>query len=94
MTNITSNTTVKFSSRNSAAGAGFAVETPYNTRVYNFEGAISGRVTDSNGGAGIPNMPVQLFDSFGNPLPKGANTDAGGNYTLSGLTSGTYKVCF
>jgi hypothetical protein len=52
-------------------------------------GRISGKVTDASNSQGLPNVSVQIFSSAGVNLG-GANTDASGNYTTSGLPPGTY----
>ena len=58
-------------------------------------GTISGKVT-SDGTNGIQNVNVQVRDSNGNMIPNinGTITDVGGNYTLGGLPSGSYKLFF
>jgi uncharacterized protein (DUF2141 family) len=59
-------------------------------------GSISGKVTDLNGGTGIAGISVQLYDGQGMGIPGiwGTMTQADGTYSVKGLTSGTYKVCF
>ena len=52
--------------------------------------SISGKVTDSTGKA-IQGIDV---NTFANGSIGYATTDAGGNYTLNGLTAGTYNVLF
>jgi hypothetical protein len=56
---------------------------------------ISGTVTASGGGA-IPGVQVELRDVNGNwvPGPNQAQTDASGNYILSGFQAGSYKLYF
>ncbi len=56
-------------------------------------GAVSGRVTDSTGTFGIPNVDVQICDLNHYWLP-GTSTDSDGYYTIRGLPSGDYKVEF
>lgn len=55
---------------------------------------ITGTVT--NGTSGIQNVWVGVSDTDGNQVPGigGANTDESGNYALSGLPTGTYKLYF
>lgn len=49
-------------------------------------GQIKGRVTDENG---VPLSHVEIIIS---ELSKGSNTDDNGEYTLDGLSSGTYEI--
>jgi len=56
-------------------------------------GAISGRVTDSTGTFGIPNVNVQLCD-LNHYWLQGTSTDSDGYYTIRGIPSGDYKVEF
>jgi hypothetical protein len=56
-------------------------------------GAISGRVTDSNGTLGIANVYVQPYDPGGNWY-HGVHTDGSGYYTIHGFPAGSYKVQF
>jgi hypothetical protein len=56
-------------------------------------GAISGRVTDSSGTAGIENVQVQVCD-LANYWYNGTSTDSDGYYTIQGLPGGDYKVEF
>jgi protocatechuate 3,4-dioxygenase beta subunit len=55
-------------------------------------GAISGHVVDGNGN-GIYNVNVQVRYANNNYLT-GANTDSSGNYTIYGVSPGTYKIYF
>ena len=55
-------------------------------------GSISGQVTDTSA-AGIQYILVDVYD-LANHYLDFAFTDASGNYTLSGLPSGNYKVFF
>jgi hypothetical protein len=57
------------------------------------KGNISGRVTDSSGIAGIPNVNVNIDDLNGNWI-NGTHTDENGYYTVDGLPAGDYKVEF
>ncbi|AJE02313.1 carboxypeptidase regulatory-like domain-containing protein [Geobacter pickeringii] len=57
-------------------------------------GSISGTVTDSLTGAGIPGVYVTAIDSNSGMWINGTVTDANGLYTISGLTSGDYKIQF
>jgi protocatechuate 3,4-dioxygenase beta subunit len=54
-------------------------------------GAISGRVTNAAGGAGIALAEVVAIDVNG-LIAGRASTSATGNYTIGGLQPGTYKV--
>jgi hypothetical protein len=62
--------------------------------VLSLGGTISGTVT--NGSIGIQNISVQLRDTSGNGIPNigGATTDASGNYAISGIPLGSYKLYF
>ena len=54
-------------------------------------GRISGRITNADGGAGIPGVRVDLQDSLDNDLGSSQQTDADGYYTTPfGLPTGTY----
>jgi photosystem II stability/assembly factor-like uncharacterized protein len=55
-------------------------------------GTISGRVTDAQNN-GFPGVAVHCFD-FDSDRFYSANTDAAGNYTISGLLPDNYKVRF
>lgn len=52
-------------------------------------GSISGQVTRSAGGAGIPNVVVEVFDSAGDLVTE-AYTDESGSYLTDWLPVGTY----
>ncbi|MEQ1870623.1 MAG: carboxypeptidase regulatory-like domain-containing protein [Vicinamibacterales bacterium] len=54
-------------------------------------GRISGRVTAAATGAGIASYSVQALTSAGG-FAASASTDASGNFTLTGLLSGSYYV--
>jgi len=57
-------------------------------------GSISGKVTDSSG-AGISGVPIDVYTlSNSSSSFRSATTDSSGNYTVRGLPSGSYKVCF
>ena len=57
-------------------------------------GALSGRVTDP-AGRGIANVSVSVYDpNDPNQGGHGAITRADGSYTATGLTAGSYQVCF
>ncbi len=53
-------------------------------------GALSGRVTGPSG-LGVPNAYATVVSGRGN---EGTSTDQHGYFTLSGLPSGNYRVCF
>jgi 5-hydroxyisourate hydrolase-like protein (transthyretin family) len=55
---------------------------------------ISGQVTDASTGVGAPSISVELFNSGGSSPITSTSTDVNGNYTLGGLSSGSYKVEF
>ncbi|MFC6705027.1 beta strand repeat-containing protein [Flexivirga alba] len=54
---------------------------------------ISGRVTAATGGAALGNATVAVF-TRGKSLVTTASTDSSGSYTVGGLQSGSYYVCF
>ena len=59
-------------------------------------GIITGRVT-SNAGAGIQSVGVSAYDatqSSSSSVVRNSVTDANGNYSVQGLSSGSYKVYF
>ena len=56
-------------------------------------GQITGKVTDASTGAAIAGESVTVLGSSGNFVGF-ASTDSNGNYTVAGLTTGTYKVEF
>ncbi|MBI4689279.1 MAG: carboxypeptidase regulatory-like domain-containing protein [Nitrospirae bacterium] len=58
-------------------------------------GSISGRVTDS-GRTGIQNVWIVVDDSTGyyNVISSDTDTDSNGNYTVSGIPTGSYKIWF
>ena len=51
------------------------------------QGTVTGTVMDSTNNATLPGANVQLVGT-----EKGAATDAEGNYTISGISPGTYDV--
>jgi hypothetical protein len=55
-------------------------------------GTIAGSVKNSSG-SGIAMVMVTIYDS-NNMMIRATQTDWSGNYTLSGLQNGNYKVCF
>ena len=58
-------------------------------------GAVSGTVTDGATGLGIPNMRIRasLLDAGGNEIGgSGARTDDEGNYLITGMPPGGYKL--
>jgi len=59
-------------------------------------GSISGKVTAADGGAGLFFIYVDAVRKTGSGWGGGVdgNTDAQGNYTLSGLAAGNYRVEF
>jgi hypothetical protein len=54
-------------------------------------GSVSGTVTGSGTG-GLPNITVELTNTSGTPIGKSAPTDASGNYTITDVVPGDYKV--
>ncbi len=56
------------------------------------EGAISGRVANLSDAA-IQNIRVRVLNLYNNTIAE-AYSDASGNYTISGLPPGNYRVCF
>jgi len=57
-------------------------------------GSISGTVTDEATGDPLANICVNAFDASSGWSMSGAVTDASGNYTITGLPAGDYKVHF
>ena len=55
-------------------------------------GSISGRVTADLDGAGIPNIYVYVNSASGGNYGGGVLTDSVGNYVISGLPAGQYRV--
>ena len=60
--------------------------------ILNKSGSISGTVKNGSS-AGIANVWVGISNATGIYI-QGASTDHDGKYTVSGLATGTYKVCF
>ena len=56
-------------------------------------GQITGTVIDASTHSGIANIQVNALGSSGNPVGF-ATTDSSGNYTVSGLSTGSYRVEF
>ncbi len=56
-------------------------------------GSISGRVTDASTGTGIPGASISLIGST-TQAGRYVYADTGGNYTISGLSSGDYSLAF
>lgn len=57
-------------------------------------GAVAiGQVTDSQDGTPLSNVGVRIYDASGNQL-KSDSTDSNGEYRLSGLGTGNYRICF
>src|SRR5439155_16105820 len=54
-------------------------------------GSISGRVTSSTTGLGLPNDVVQFYNLNANDNPATTTTDSSGNYTMN-LPAGSYAV--
>jgi len=71
-----------------------SVTAPDETSGINFSleegGSISGNVSD--GTTDIANLWVHVFDYSTNQWLTGSNTDSEGNYVLSGLPTGDYRV--
>jgi hypothetical protein len=78
--NVTTGTPVAVTAGVTTSGINFALDAG---------GRITGTVTDSSTTAPLANVNVQIFNSNG-PSIASANTDASGNYTISGLPAGTY----
>lgn len=61
-------------------------------------GIIAGLVKSDSGGAGIGNVRVRVYGAAEMPMPPmlvgETQSDASGNYRMSGLQTGTYFVCF
>ncbi|MFB3853554.1 MAG: carboxypeptidase regulatory-like domain-containing protein [Vicinamibacterales bacterium] len=55
-------------------------------------GQISGHITNSDGGAPIAGVPVEVADASGRFLGWESPSDASGAYITSGLPSGTYYI--
>jgi hypothetical protein len=56
-------------------------------------GKISGRVTAGDTGEPLSGVEVSAYDSTGREV-RYTSTDSSGNYTITGLPSGTYRVRF
>jgi protocatechuate 3,4-dioxygenase beta subunit len=57
-------------------------------------GSISGTVTDGQGSP-LPYTGVKLYDATGGAVDGGySNADSAGNYSISGLSSGSYYILF
>jgi hypothetical protein len=54
-------------------------------------GGIGGRITSQSGGAGIASAGVNVYDASGSRIG-GSGVDGSGNYTVSGLSAGSYYV--
>ncbi len=57
-------------------------------------GQITGKVTAASGGAALADIDVCAYGAAGGEYGGCTFTNAGGEYTISGLTSGKYKVGF
>lgn len=55
-------------------------------------GQITGTVTETGSDTPVPDASVMVYDSSDAEVAN-STTDANGNYTVSGLTTGTYEVC-
>jgi carbonic anhydrase len=53
---------------------------------------ISGRVINQAIGQGMAGITVSLYDPAGDAIGNPTTTDAGGNYSFSGLSSGNYLI--
>ena len=56
-------------------------------------GIINGRVTDKNTGDSVSGICVDVYDASNDPVGQ-AQTGYAGYYTVSGLTTGAYKLLF
>ena len=56
------------------------------------DGTVSGTVTRADNDNPLANITVQLTNTSGTPTGDEATTDASGNYTITGVTPGDYKV--
>jgi len=83
----------------SASGFGTALQSPISvvpaqTATVNFSLAtaatLSGKVTQSDGLTAIPGAGVTVF--LGRAVATAATTDASGNYSISGINSGSYSA--
>jgi hypothetical protein len=54
-------------------------------------GAITGKVTAEDGGAGLPDVPVLIKTTAGLPVGLGT-TDTEGAYSITGLATGSYNI--
>jgi hypothetical protein len=59
--------------------------------AYAQTGSVSGNITAYTGGAAIPSVTVQIYNTSWNYV-KSATTDALGNYTITNLTPGSYYL--
>lgn len=57
-------------------------------------GTITGRVTDRATGAGIPGVAVVLMKASSSAWVASGYTDSSGDYSITGLSNGGYKVRF
>ena len=57
-------------------------------------GGISGRVTDSTTGAGVPSVAVLAYNSDSGAWLHGSTSDNDGNYAIAGLPNGNYSLYF
>ena len=78
--NVTTGTPVAVTAGSTTTGINFALAPG---------GSVAGTVTDSSTTAPIANVTVQIFNSNG-PSIASANTNASGNYSVTGLPAGTY----
>jgi parallel beta-helix repeat protein len=57
-------------------------------------GAITGKVTDGATGAGLQGVWITVYSSVTDQTIGSSATDGAGNYTVSGLPTGSYKLAF
>ncbi|MBW8014967.1 MAG: hypothetical protein FVQ82_02195 [Planctomycetes bacterium] len=57
-----------------------------------FSGTISGTVTDNSDGSPIPSVWVRAYDLVSGTYVGGVSTDLNGVYTITGLTTSSYRV--
>src|SRR5207244_4502853 len=67
--------------------------TPNISAALQLGGQVSGTVTDASSHAAISDIDVEVMDSNGNDVSS-ACTAADGTYTVSGLSTGSYRVGF
>ncbi len=72
----------------------FGYQEAITTATYSFVGSITGRIADSVTGTGIPWANISAHDASTGLYVGGSSSDASGNYQITGLVSGSYKLRF